>query len=40
MVAKENGAAEAARLLDTIVRQAEQISSESDNSDRKEDAQS
>jgi len=37
MVAKENGAAEAARLLDTIVRQAEQISSESDNNDRKED---
>ena len=40
MVAKENGAAEAARLLDTIVRQAEQISSESDNNDKKEDAQS
>ncbi len=40
MVAKENGAAEAARLLDTIVRQAEQISSESDNNDRKEDTQS
>jgi glutamyl-tRNA reductase len=39
-VAKENGAAEAARLLDTIVRQAEQISSESDNSDRKKDTQS
>jgi len=40
MVAKENGAAEAARLLDAIVRQAEQISSESDNNDRKEDTQS
>ncbi len=40
MVAKENGAAEAARLLDTIVRQAEQISSEPDNNDRKEDTQS
>ena len=40
MVAKENGAAEAARLLDSIVRQAEQISSESDNNDRKEDTQS
>jgi glutamyl-tRNA reductase len=39
-VAKENGTAEAARLLDTIVRQAEQISSESDNNDRKEDTQS
>ena len=39
-VAKENGAAEAARLLDTIVRQAERISSESDNNDKKEDAQS
>jgi glutamyl-tRNA reductase len=37
MVAKENGAAEAARLLDTIVRQAEQISSEPDNNDKKED---
>ena len=40
MVAKENGAAEAARLLDTIVRQAEEISSEPDNNDKKEDAQS
>lgn len=40
MVAKEDGAAEAARLLDAIVRQAEQISSESDNNDRKEDTQS
>jgi len=39
-VAKENGAAEAARLLDSIVRQAEQISSESDNNDRKKDTQS
>ncbi len=39
-VAKENGAAEAARLLDAIVRQAEQISSESDNNNKKEDAQS
>jgi glutamyl-tRNA reductase len=39
-VAKENGAAEAARLLDSIVRQAEQISSEPDNNDRKEDTQS
>ena len=35
-----NVAAEAARLLDAIVRQAEQISSESDNNDRKKDTQS
>lgn len=40
IVAKENGPGEAARLIDTIVRQAEEISSESGNgSKKKEDTQ-
>jgi glutamyl-tRNA reductase len=38
VVAKESGPAEAARLVDTIVRQAEEISSES-NSNKEEDTQ-
>jgi len=40
VVAKENGPSEAAKLIDTIVRQAEEISSESGNgSKKKEDTQ-
>jgi len=40
MVAKENGPREAARLIDAIVRQAEEISSESSNGAKKKDKQS
>ena len=40
IVAKESGPAEAARLISDIVRQAEEISSESGNGDEKKDAES
>jgi len=39
-VARENGPTEAAKLVDSIVRQAEEISSESSNNTKKEDTQS
>lgn len=39
MVAKESGPTEAARLIDAIVRQAEEISAESSNGGKKEDTQ-
>jgi glutamyl-tRNA reductase len=40
IVAKESGPTEAARLIDTIVRQAEEISSESKNGSKEEDTKS
>jgi glutamyl-tRNA reductase len=40
IVAKESGPNEAARLIDTIVRQAEEISSESKNGSKEEDTKS
>ena len=40
VVAKESGPDEAAKLIDTIVRQAEEISSEGKNGNKQEDTQS